>query len=211
MNVNGYEIKSHANLSHANLSHANLSGASLSGANLSRADLSGADLSRANLSGANLCGANLCGANLSGADLSHADLSHANLCGANLSGADLSRANLSGAILPVVLPVFELDLRLAEVVTTMRARFDMGSWHGGGDITGGAESECGTTHCRAGWAIVLAGDAGRVLEDIYGPNAAGALIYAASRPDKPVPDFTCDDATAMASILADAQEIIDAR
>jgi hypothetical protein len=62
----------------------------------------------------------------------------------------------------------------------------MGSWHG----------DCGTTHCRAGWAIHLAGDAGYALEKQMGAPAAGALIYHASAGY--VPDFyaTNDDALA---------------
>ncbi len=62
----------------------------------------------------------------------------------------------------------------------------MKSWH-----------TCATTHCRAGWAITIAGEEGRFLESTYGPSAAGALIYAASRPNMPVPDFHCSDEEAM--------------
>ena len=122
MIVNGYKIKSGANLIDANLRHANLSGANLRGASLSGADLSGANLSGADLSGANLRGASLRGANLRyanlryaaliDADLIDADLRHANLryaglrhsnlryaglIDANLRGANLSGANLRGA------------------------------------------------------------------------------------------------------------------
>jgi hypothetical protein len=45
-----------------------------------------------------------------------------------------------------------------------------------------------------------------VLEDIYGSAAAGALIYAASRPDKPIPNFYAGNEAAMASIKADAAD-----
>ena len=68
---------------------------------------------------------------------------------------------------------------------------DMKAWH-----------TCQTTHCRAGWAITLAGEAGAKLEAEMGPAAAGALIYAASRPDQPVPDFYATDADAMADLRA---------
>ena len=36
---------------------------------------------------------------------------------------------------------------------------------------------CGTTHCRAGWAIHLAGEEGYALERFYGAALAGQLIY----------------------------------
>ena len=158
--------------------------ADLSEANLSWADLSRADLSEANLSGADLSGADLSGANLSGADLSRADL----------SGANLSRADLSGADVPVVA---DLDGQVLCAVTASPKALDMGTWH-----------QCETTHCRAGWAITLAGEKGRALEASVGSSAAGALIYAASRPGKPVPDFLCGDDTAMESIISDAIESV---
>lgn len=48
---------------------------------------------------------------------------------------------------------------------------------------------CETTHCRAGWAIHLAGEEGYALEERYGTETAAAMIYAASRPEVAVPDF----------------------
>lgn len=36
---------------------------------------------------------------------------------------------------------------------------------------------CGTTHCRAGWAVHLAGDAGYELERHYGWCLAAQMIY----------------------------------
>ena len=46
----------------------------------------------------------------------------------------------------------------------------MGSWHA-----------CDTTHCRAGWAIHLAGKAGYDLEKkTRDPAVAGRMIYQAS-------------------------------
>jgi hypothetical protein len=43
---------------------------------------------------------------------------------------------------------------------------DMGSWH-----------VCDTTHCRAGWVIALAGEAGKALEDFHNTPLAAQLIY----------------------------------
>ncbi len=50
--------------------------------------------------------------------------------------------------------------------------FDMGTWH-----------TCNTTHCRAGWAVTIAGEAGAALESFYNTELAAMLIYDASDPD----------------------------
>ena len=42
---------------------------------------------------------------------------------------------------------------------------------------------CENTHCRAGWAVTLAGEAGRELERFYGTALAAMLIYDASDPN----------------------------
>jgi hypothetical protein len=118
------------------------------------------DLAEANIPGANLSGANLRGADLSGADL---------------RDADLSGANLRGAIGPITdIPVVpDLDEKIHDMVcgATAPGKLDMSNWH---------SETCKTTHCRAGWAINLAGDVGLALEREIGPCAAGALIYQAS-------------------------------
>ena len=175
----------------ANLRSANLSGAYLSGADLSGANLSGANLRSANLRSADLSGANLSGAYLSGANLSGANLSGADLSGADLRLANLRSADLSGAKIPVIA---NIDAKILEAITAGGA-LQMDQWH-----------TCETTHCRAGWAIHLAGEPGRALEVAIGSNAAGALIYAASRPRKPVPNFFTDDDVAMNDIRECAKE-----
>jgi hypothetical protein len=183
-----------ANLSGADLRGANLSDANLSGADLSDAHLSRADLLRADLSDAHLSRADLRGANLRGANLSDANLSGANLRGANLSDANLSGADLSGAYgLPKRIPIIEnIDAKILAAIE-FGGTLNMGDWH-----------TCETTHCRAGWAVTLAGDSGGLLEDILGTNAAATLIYNASRPGKRIPDFYASNEVAMASIKADA-------
>jgi hypothetical protein len=181
-NLRGADL-SGANLREADLSEANLNGANLYRANLYRANLRGANLNGANLNGANLSEANLREANLREADLSGADLSGANLSEADLSEADLIGANLSGANLsrtlglPLAPAIPSIDSAILAALEAGGA-LDMRRWH-----------TCATTHCRAGWAIALAGDAGRDLESQFGPGTAGALIYAASRPGIPVPNF----------------------
>ena len=46
----------------------------------------------------------------------------------------------------------------------------MGNWH----------SSCGTTHCRAGWVVELAGGAGKELEAKTSTAFAAMMIYKAS-------------------------------
>ena len=65
---------------------------------------------------------------------------------------------------------------------------------------------CETTHCRGGWAILCAGEAGKRLEDKFGSAVAAALIYHVSRPGKRIPDFYASNAEAMADIKACAAE-----
>ena len=96
--------------------------------------------------------------------------------------------------LPSGVPIVpNIDKAILDVVTIGEGRLDMGEWH-----------TCRTTHCRAGWAVILAGKAGSALEDALGPEYAGALIYAASRPNKPIPNFFVTDEQAMRSIRKDA-------
>ena len=130
---------------------------------------------------ANLRGADLCDANLRGADLCDADL-----CGANLRGAK----NIPDA------PVVEnIDAKILAAISADGCKLEMGNWH-----------SCATTHCRAGWAITLAGESGKELERKTSPDTAGQLIYMASRPGVPVPDFYADNETALKSIQEDASK-----
>ena len=127
-------------------------------------------------------------------DSRRADLSRADLSGADLSDADLRGAVLRDAVgLPYAPAIPDLDAQIAAIIKAQPERLNMETWH-----------TCETTHCRAGWAIHLAGEAGKVLESFVGPAVAGTLIYLASRPGVPVPDFYASNEAAMASILADA-------
>ena len=73
---------------------------------------------------------------------------------------------------------------------------NMGLWH------------CGTTHCRAGWVVTLAGDGGRALEYAMGTPAAAALIYIASDPKlEKVPNFYDTNANALADMKRLAESI----
>jgi hypothetical protein len=65
--------------------------------------------------------------------------------------------------------VSRLDARILEQIEKHGGTLRMSSWH-----------TCGTTHCRGGWAIHLAGPAGYELEERVGVERAAAQIYQAS-------------------------------
>jgi hypothetical protein len=66
---------------------------------------------------------------------------------------------------------------------------DMGAWH-----------TCGTTHCRAGWVVHLAGAAGYELERFHNTALAAQLIYRESgHPINPA-RFYDNNADAMADM-----------
>jgi Pentapeptide repeats (8 copies) len=109
-----------------------------------------------------------------------------NLSEADLRRANLSRANLSRAETAPVVPRIDAAI-LARIESG--GVLDMKEWH-----------ICETTHCRAGWAVTLAGEAGKELEDKIGTNAAAALIYTASRQGERVPDWFASNEDALADI-----------
>ena len=152
--------------------------------------LAGADLTDAYLRGADLAGADLYGADLRGAYLAGADLANAYLRGADLRGADLSGADLGRVDVPLI-P--DID---AQILARIEAggKLEMGDWH-----------TCDTTHCRAGWAVVVAGEKGAALESRVGTNAAAALLYV--KAGRKIPDFYTSNDAAMASIRDGAKGI----
>ena len=160
----------------------------------SRAVLTRADLRDADLRDAVLTGADLTDADLTGADLRDAVLTDADLTGADLTGAVLTRADLTRAVGISAPAIPNIDAAI------------LGAIEGGGKLNMGDWHTCETMHCRAGWAVTLAGLPGKMLEDRIGPAGAGALIYAASKPGVPVPDFYATDEDAMADIRKCAAE-----
>jgi hypothetical protein len=64
---------------------------------------------------------------------------------------------------------------------------------------------CKTTHCRAGWAVRLAGDAGYKLEEFFGWELAAMLIYRESRSPISPCRFYDDNETALADMKARAE------
>ena len=120
--------------------------------------------------------------------LSDADLRGAVLRNADLSGADLRNAVLSDAVLRGV-PVIPNIHQTIYAAASRPGALNMRDWH------------CGTSHCRAGWAVELAGEEGKALEERLGTPAAANLIYLASDPNiDRMPSFYCDDATALADM-----------
>jgi uncharacterized protein YjbI with pentapeptide repeats len=217
----------YAYLADANLADAYLADANLAGAYLAGAYLADANLARANLAYANLAGAYLADANLADAYLADANLADAYLAGAYLADANLAYANLAGARnVPTLanastesrepyerrvrtpaeraaeyrarhpdVPVVEkLDAKILSVLDSGAGTLDMCAWH-----------SCETTHCRAGWAIHLAGKAGYDLEKKLGdPAMAGRAIYRASTGRSP--HFYATNAHALADIKRCAEE-----
>jgi hypothetical protein len=63
---------------------------------------------------------------------------------------------------------------------------------------------CGTSHCRAGWVVTLAGKEGADLEAKIGTPAAAMAIYMASDPERwkteRLPNFYCNNVTALADM-----------
>jgi len=147
--------------------------------------------------------ANLAGADLAGADLARAYLARAYLADANLAGAYLARADLADVSkieesnIPVIPQIDAVILAAIEAGGTL----DMSTWHGDGGW-------CGTTHCRAGWAVHCAGQPGRDLEEKVGTQIAAAMIYRASRPGQAAPWFYASDEKTMADIRKCAAEQI---
>jgi len=69
-----------------------------------------------------------------------------------------------------------------------------------GSLEMGAFHTCEKTHCRAGWAITLAGQAGRELEAYFNSELAAMLIYRESGyPINPA-RFYDDNDTALADM-----------
>ena len=120
-----------------------------------------------------------------------------------LAGANLSCASLDGAKLPSIAKIDNLFTQIHDRIKN-GGGLEMDSWH-----------TCETVHCIAGWAVVLAGDAGRVAENLLGTNAAGALIINESCPylNGKVPDFTSSNEEGMRFIeecVAKEREILAA-
>jgi hypothetical protein len=89
-----------------------------------------------------------------------------------------------------------IHTRLREAVTAEGHKLNMGNWH-----------TCETTHCRAGWVVTLAGEAGKKLEEQTSTEFAAKAIYHASSQIhvSPVRFFESNE-VAMADIVRCADE-----
>jgi hypothetical protein len=122
---------------------------------------------------------------LSGIDLSNAFLNRANFSGAdlrltNLEDCSLGFANMSGALLPDDVPFVEnLDTRVLDLM-----------------LTGHRSPYKNKPPSRSGyaeWVVYLGGvKKGYALAGKIGLFTAAQLIYAKSRPDRPIPVFYSD-------------------
>jgi hypothetical protein len=144
---------------------ADLRDSDLRDAFLRDADLRDSDLRDAFLRGAVLRDAFLRDAVLRGAVLRGAFLRGADLRGAVLRGAFLRGADLRDAVgLPIAADAAD-RLKAVAAAALQPDALQMSNWH-----------TCGTTHCIAGWAIHLAGEPGRLMESMMGPELAGLLL-----------------------------------
>ena len=213
-----------ANFDRANFSDANFSDANFSFADFDRAYFAGANFDRANFDRANFSDANFSDANFSDANFAFADFSDANFDRANFAGANFADADFANAknipavieakdpfehyvrnkynyiaraeryrnLYPDVPVVFDLDKKILDSLTKGEGKLNMSDWH-----------TCETTHCRAGWAITLAGETGKELEKKFGPRWAATMIYRASTGR--VPNFFAKNEQAMEDIKACAE------
>lgn len=106
---------------------------------------------------------------------------------------------LNGPDVPVV---ENLNTKTLALIEGNPASFTMAHWHGFVDPWDPeCDVRCGTSHCRAGWAIALAGKLGEELEYAFGPLTAGMLIFAKSCPrETKLPDFFCTEEDAIQQI-----------
>ena len=104
---------------------------------------------------------------------------------------------------PVIPNLAQLIL---EQVEKKPERFDMGSWHGtvadaDDDITDTPKPEdyekCGTTHCVAGWAVVVAGKAGIELEKKLFTEEVASMLFEHSALGEPFENFYGTSASAL--------------
>lgn len=66
---------------------------------------------------------------------------------------------------PIIPKIEDINRKVYEAAIQPGA-LRMDAWH-----------TCGTTHCRAGWVVTLAGEAGQKLERFFNTELAAMLIY----------------------------------
>ena len=87
----------------------------------------------------------------------------------------LKNVKESDSKIPMIPVIPNIHAQILEAVSKPDA-LNMGNWH-----------TCDTTHCRAGWVVVLAGEEGKKLEEETSTLFAAMQIYKASSPIKVPP------------------------
>jgi uncharacterized protein YjbI with pentapeptide repeats len=181
-------------LSEAKLTGARLIGAIMDDAKLSNADMTSADCTGAKMRGTNMVQANLTKVNFTGATLSNvdmqdtkcvgADFSGAHLIDADLSGADITNAQFAGTIFTGTKMHLVTGNPAPEIKGLNRAILDIIE-----NRDKLSEDEQPYDYGFAGLVVHVAKDDGASLLAKFGLGPAAALIYGASYPDMPIPDF----------------------
>ena len=101
---------------------------------------------------------------------------------------------------PSIPVIADIHKRVYEAVTSTPTALNMRDWH-----------TCGTTHCRGGWVVHLAGEAGYALERFHNTALAAQLIYEASGFKINPGRFydTNDDAMADMKALAESDDVVE--
>lgn len=173
--------------------HAIEAGADLRGANLSGAYLRDAYLRWVDLRGADMRGADMRGAALNGADMRGADMRGTDMRDTDMRDTDMRDADLGDA------PVIEDIHTKVYAAASQPGALGVFAWH------------YGTTHCRAGWIVNLAGEDGAKLEAKIGMPAAAIAICMASDPERwkveRLPDFYATKELALADMKRMAEDV----
>lgn len=199
---------------------------SMANLDLTKADCTGASFVRTELHNTKLNGAICREADFTDAMFRYTKCARTDFTGANFTEARMLYIELDHTVFDGVqgipeIPVLEdIDVQILDVIRAPGNELDMDTWHGNFlllsslgylDAIEDAPTDdervvarhkaisCGTTHCRAGWAICLAGLAGAALEDKLGGDAAGALLYNAAG-SHPTPDWYDYDEAALEDI-----------
>ena len=112
-------------------------------------------------------------------------------------GVHLNGATVEGGVIDSAAPnIPDLDrCILTAINATPGGKLEQAAWH-----------TCETAHCRAGWAVIVAGTAGAALEKRLGTPAAAAALYTAS--GLAVPDFyDTNNARVLSSIRARSNKL----
>ena len=116
----------------------------------------------------------------------------------SINSIDFDKSRFTDCKFPENIPtVKRIESKLYDTITS--ENLDMGDWH----------SECGTTHCIAGWIVTLAKMENEEnidpiavlgLEYDYSTPGLASFIYAKSSRSGVIPDFFTDDNSAMAGL-----------